>query len=288
MEDAKIIIERYNPANLTDEQLLNDWRVVVHWYGLSKRGTNDLYTEGEIYTLSERVYNEIIDRTTEGDMHFNFKPNKMADHAREIYYKLSTKNNPACELCVLPTYEFPERRRITLAEENIDELFGKSNQLVIQKYCNGNRAMLCKSNNDIKLYVLGTGLCDSNPQIISEAQALADCDYVLEGELFDGKFIITDTPYFGEAIHELPWTDRRKLLNKVNHTTHIRGSYPFIVDDIGEFKELVSVISNTPNAKGVLVFKDEIVYGDKKLELITYGTEETSDTQPNTEDSPTD
>lgn len=287
MEDAKIIIKEYDSTKLSDKQLLNDWRIVVHWYGLALRSDKAPYSKDEVYALSKQVYNEIIERTTEGDMHYCFKPNKMTDHTRELYYKLSTKDTNACELCTVPTYEFPERNRIVLSEDASKSIFGEDNCLVVQKYCGGKRAMLCKSTDGVKLYVLGDGLYEDE-QITSEAVALADCDYVLEGELLSGKFIANDIPYFKKPIHDQSWTNRKKQLNKLTLTTHIRGSYPFIIDNADEFVEIVDIISKTPDAKGVLVFKSEIKYGDKKLELVTYGEEETGNTIPNTTDNPTD
>jgi len=79
----------YNPKNVANKQLADDWRIVMAWWSSKKRGVDIKYSLEDIMNLAYLIYNEIVYRVKEGKMKHEFEPEKMKPEARELYKKIA-------------------------------------------------------------------------------------------------------------------------------------------------------------------------------------------------------
>jgi len=85
--DMKILeiqdLKTYNPLDLTDEQLSDDWRIVAGWWSNLKLQGKFKYSAEEIIDLSEKILKEIIRRSK-----VEFHPETWTEAAKELYLKV--------------------------------------------------------------------------------------------------------------------------------------------------------------------------------------------------------
>jgi len=80
-------VEEYDPKEMTDEQLADDWRIVNAWFSTIKEGKKDFkFTESQVTGLAKKIYKEMIKRG------FKFKPEKYKKWSKELY-NLVSKND---------------------------------------------------------------------------------------------------------------------------------------------------------------------------------------------------
>jgi len=79
----------YDPKEVTNEQLADDWRIVAAWWSSKRQGKKIPYSYEDIANLAQIIYNEIVYRVKEGKMKHKFEPEKMKPYARELYEKIS-------------------------------------------------------------------------------------------------------------------------------------------------------------------------------------------------------
>jgi len=82
-------ITEYNPENINNAQLADDWRIVCAWYATKKRGESLKHSMDTIISLARKIYEEIVKRVKRGDMKHTFKPESMSPFSKELYNKVS-------------------------------------------------------------------------------------------------------------------------------------------------------------------------------------------------------
>jgi len=76
-------IDRYNPKNVNDYQLADDWRIAMAWYSRIRRGKPFKYTEEQVVRLARKIYREMKKRG------FQFHPEKYKKYARELWERIT-------------------------------------------------------------------------------------------------------------------------------------------------------------------------------------------------------
>jgi len=81
-------IENYDPSEMNDDQLGDDWRIVCAWWSSKKRGVQIKYSEEQILNLAVKIVRETLIRGKRG-----FHPDTMTEHARDLYDKVVSRLN---------------------------------------------------------------------------------------------------------------------------------------------------------------------------------------------------
>lgn len=77
-------IANYNPANMGNAQLGDDWRIACAWYASKKKGLQMKFSLEDIVNVAKLIYDEILRRIKKGTMKHEFNPEKMESHSREL------------------------------------------------------------------------------------------------------------------------------------------------------------------------------------------------------------
>ena len=80
-DNKKVDLSKYNPVKLSNEELIEDWKVAIHM-----RCRSDLpYPSHEIYGYTCKIFEEIQTRISNDKLEHEFKPDKMTEPAKIIY-----------------------------------------------------------------------------------------------------------------------------------------------------------------------------------------------------------
>lgn len=77
----------YDPTKLTNEQLSDDWRIVMSWFStfVKTNGKGIKYSREDIVNLAKIIFDEIVSRVKSGKMMHEFKPEEMKPTSKELY-----------------------------------------------------------------------------------------------------------------------------------------------------------------------------------------------------------
>ncbi len=78
-------ISSYDPSQSTNQQLEDDWRIVMAWYSTKKSGGKIKHSLEQIINIARLIYLEIKRRVRKGEMEHEFRPEKMDDESRELF-----------------------------------------------------------------------------------------------------------------------------------------------------------------------------------------------------------
>lgn len=82
-------ISGYNPSEINNKQLADDWRIINAFYSTKRAGGKIKHSIEDIINTAGIIYREIIRRVKEGTMKHTFEPDKMTDLSKELYYIVS-------------------------------------------------------------------------------------------------------------------------------------------------------------------------------------------------------
>ena len=84
-------VKNYNPSNLRNDVLRDDFRIVSAWYSSKKQGKKIKFSYEDIINLARLIYDEIERRKAEGRMKHDWHPETMKKYAKELYDIVSEK-----------------------------------------------------------------------------------------------------------------------------------------------------------------------------------------------------
>lgn len=77
-------LPNYNPSNIGNSQLSDDWRIVCAWFASKKKGLQMKFSLEDITNVAKLIYDEILKRVKRGTMKHEFNPEKMEKESREL------------------------------------------------------------------------------------------------------------------------------------------------------------------------------------------------------------
>jgi DNA adenine methylase len=141
-------VAEYDPTELDNEVLADDWRIVSAWYStfVESNGEGIKYSKEDIVNLAKIIYDEISSRVEHGRMNHEFKPEDMKVHSKELYDIVSKgKEVPkfSIDFDKIPKIYMPNKQAnlawhdecmMIVKDKNLPDLIGKP-------------ILLCDSNN---------------------------------------------------------------------------------------------------------------------------------------------
>lgn len=176
----------------------------------------------------------------------------------------------------------------------------------IEKNYEGERVSLHKKRYIVKIFdKKGRDLTKGFPELVNQARALSDKDFILDCELvlYKGvkplgkektlelvdsslvnknkmnitvKLFAFDCLYYGVDVSRDSWHERKKIIHQFKYTDNIKEAASIVVDNSKDAKKAIELLSNLEGSNGVIVKCCTGVYqlGEKSKGWIKYTKKE--------------
>jgi len=123
----------------------------------------------------------------------------------------------------------------------------------VEKNFGGINITIIRNGENVKLISKEYKHQKRKTELTKDLLELTESDFIVNAKLEDKKIHIYDVEYLSESTLELPWCERKKLLNKLKYTDNVRDTYAIVVDNQDSLVKAVSAFNKLPNSHGVVV-----------------------------------
>ena len=248
LEETFIDIQSYDPSMSDNNKLSNDLKIVLAWYSTKKTGGNVKYSLEQITQLSSKIYTEMKKRIDCGKIN-NTDVKSLLGELKNIVSKVALNSTSQITLFdpMHPIKKFYE------LDDAVKYMFQKGNKFGIEKKIKGERAILIKNGNNIRLFSDNKDITNEYKSIALEAIHLSPKDMILDAQLSDNKLYVFDAIQYGDDISKLPWSERKQIVNSLNFTNNIREVNSIIVDNEKDAYNGIKLLRHLNQSEGAMV-----------------------------------
>jgi len=125
----------------------------------------------------------------------------------------------------------------------------------VEKNYSGNTVTVYRNGDDISIHSKKLGeLSEEYPNLIEEIKLLTSRNIIFNGKILEDKLYIYDVQLFNEAsVVNLPFTERKKILNSLNFGENVKEVYTIIVENEIDLEKTIKAFSRIPGNNGVVV-----------------------------------
>ena len=248
LEETFIDIQSYNPSQSDNNKLSNDLKIVLAWYSTKKTGGTVKYSLEQITQLSSKIYDEMKIRIDSGKINNNDVKSLLGE-LNNIVSKVALNSTSQITLFdpMHPIKKFSE------LDDAVKYMFQKGNKFGIEKKIKGERAILIKDGNNIRLFSDNKDITNDFKSIALEAIHLSPKDMILDGQLSNNKLYVFDAIQYGSDISGLPWHERKQIVNSLNFTNNIKEVNSIIVDNQKDAYNGLKLLRHLNESEGAII-----------------------------------